>query len=350
MMNLKTSVFSVAAALVLTACGGGGGSDSSPATTVPPVSNPAPPVVTPPVITPADLQTSVPTMTYPAVSAEAAFVSEVNKFRQQVGLGLLAQNSLLDKAAQNHLEYVLTNDARNGGTVNMLSFDAVSGRPMWHIEQVGKPKFTGVQESDRAKAAGYPGAYIGEEVSFGGGKGGAAAFASLSGTIYHRAGLMNQGVREIGLAVGADSSQTVTMEIGYQSQQSNAGDFVGVYPANAQTDVGLFTRVETPNPFPDLSTANADFPTKTGYPISVVVKEGVKLEVTTFTMMEDGSPTPLEVRLLTASNDPNRYLSANVAFLVAKATLKPNTTYAVSFKGRAGNTEVTKSWKFTTGS
>jgi uncharacterized protein YkwD len=347
MMKFKTSVSAVAAALFLVACGGGGGSGSTtPVTTSPPVTLPAPT----PVVTPADLQTSVPPMTYAATSAEAAFISELNKFRQQIGLGLLAQNTLLDKAAQNHLGYVLVNDVRNGGTVDMLSIDSSTRRPMWHIEQMDKPQFTGVQEFDRSKAIGYPGAYVGEELSYGGGKGGVVAFAALSGTIYHRVGLMSQGVREVGVAAATDASQTFTLEIGYQSQQSNASDFVGTYPASGQTGVGLFTRVETPNPFPDLSTANADFPTKTGYPVSVIAKEGVKLEVTTFTITEDGAAASLDTRLMTSDNDPNKYLAGNVAFLVAKGTLKPNTTYAVSFSGRANNTAVTKNWKFTTGS
>jgi uncharacterized protein YkwD len=346
MINFKTPVSAVAVAVFLAACGGGSGGTAStgPISTVLPVSAP-----TPLVVTPGNLQTSVPALTYASTSAEFAFVTAFNGFRQQMGLGLVAQNPLLDKSAQNHLDYVLVNDIRKGGTVDMSSFDPTTGRPMFHIEQADKPKFTGVQEINRAKAVGYPGAYVGEEGAVGGGKGGVAAFDSLSGTIYHRMGLMLQGVRDVGIAVGTDASQTFTLEIGWQSPQSNASDFVGVYPGDGQTGLGLFTRVETPNPFPDLSTANADFPTKTGYPVSIVVKEGTPLEVSTFTITEQGATAPLEARLMTSTNDPNRYLPGTVAFLVAKGTLKPNTTYVVSFSGRTNNGALTKTWKFTTG-
>ena len=345
-MKFKTSASAIAVALLLAACGGGGGSSTpGPVATVPPV---APPVTTPPVAA-ADLQTSVPALTYAATSAEYEFVTGLNQFRAQVGLGLLAQSALLDKSASNHLEYVLKNDVLNGGQVNMRTNDPTTGRSMFHIESASYPLFTGVQEYDRAKFVGYTGTYVGEELAFGGGKGGAVALTSLTATIYHRAGLMMQGLREVGAAAGADRSQTFTLEFGYGQPQSNASDFVGVYPANNQTGVGLFTYVETPNPFPELSTANDDFPTKTGFPVSVIVKEGTALEVLTFTMTEAGAAAPLTGRIMTKDNDPNKYLKGNMAFFVASARLKPNTTYSVAFSGRANNVVITKNWSFTTG-
>ncbi|BDT60186.1 hypothetical protein MasN3_36800 [Massilia varians] len=95
-------------AVVLSACGGGGGERGSPS---PPVStNPTPPVVTSPPATPEqDLQTSVPIPTYAANSEELAFFNAYNEFRSQAGLGKLAQNTKLDLAAKNHLNYQAQN-------------------------------------------------------------------------------------------------------------------------------------------------------------------------------------------------------------------------------------------------
>ena len=74
------------------------------------------------------------------------------------------------------------------------------------------------------------------------------------------------------------------------------------------------------------------------------------LEVITFTLTEAGASAPLDARLLTKDNDPNKgMLGSNVAFLVAKAPLKPNTVYSVAFSGRVNNVVVNKNWKFTTG-
>jgi uncharacterized protein YkwD len=344
MLKFKNTSIAFAVIALLAGCGGGGGGTA--ATPPPVVSTPTPPPA--PTIIPANIQTSVAALTYASGSPEFSFVSALNQFRAQVGLGLLAQSALLDKSAQNHLKYVIANDAANGGSVNMRSNDTATGRSMFHIESAGNPFFTGVQELDRAKVVGYTGAYVGEELAFGGGKGGDAAVASLTSTIYHRAGLMIQGIRDVGVAVGQDGSQSFTVEFGYTEPQSNASDFVGVYPADNQLGVGFSAGVETPNPFPELSTSNADFPTKTGYPVSVLSKDNTTLEVLTFTLTEAGSSTPLAARILKKDNDPNKYLSANAAFLVANAALKPNTLYTASFSGRVNNVLVTKSWKFTT--
>jgi uncharacterized protein YkwD len=347
MKHIRQTVVASAIALLLAACGGGGGgsSSSSPVGTTPPT----PVTPTTPAVTPGQFQTSVPALTYAAGSEEFSFVTALNDFRQKSGLGLLAENASLNKSADAHLQYVLTNDVNNGGTVNMSSTDPVSGRPMFHIETIGKPLFTGVNELDRAKVAGYSGAYAGESGTFGGGKGAAVAFDSLVRSVYHRAGLMFQGPTDVGIAVGEDRSQTFVLEVGYAKAQFNASDYLGVYPADSQTGVGLYASPELPNPFPELSVTNSDYPTKTGYPVSVVSKEGTTLEVVTFTMTEAGASSPLDVRVLTKDSDPNKYLASNIAFLVAKASLKPNTTYSIAFSGRANNVVVSKNWKFTTG-
>lgn len=346
MHKLTSSIFvSAAFATILSACGGGSASSTASAPTTP--TNPVGPTA-PPTMIPGDTQTSVPILTYAANSEEFKFVTALNAFRAQVGLGLLAQNTKLDTASANHLGYLLVNDINNGGTVNLNSFDPATGRSMLHIENGALAKFTGVQEADRAKFASYDGSYTGEEVTFGGGQGGAVALGTLVQTVYHRAGLMLQNVREIGVAVGADKSQTVVMELGLKTNQSVASDYVGLYPSNGQTGVALHSYVEAPNPFPELSTANSDFPTKTSFPVSVSVVTGNTIAVTSFTVTEAGQSTPMDARLLTRANDPNHYLSSNVAFLVAKAAFKSTTTYNVKFTGTNNGAAFTKEWSFTT--
>src|SRR5476649_2515980 len=197
--------------MILSACVGGGGSGT--AGTIP-VTPTAPTGPTASIITPGDTQTTVPALTYATTSQEYAFVSALNAFRSQVGLGLLAQNTKLDAASANHLTYVVTNDVNNGGTVNFNGYDPVTGRPLMHIENPLLPKF-----------AGYDGGYTGEEIGFGGGQGSVLVLNSLVQTVYHRAGLMLQNVREIGAAVGTDKSQTVVMELGLKTNQSVASDY-----------------------------------------------------------------------------------------------------------------------------
>jgi uncharacterized protein YkwD len=334
----------ILSSVILSACGGGGGGSTASTPTTPTV----PTGPTGPIVTPGDTQTTVPALTYAANSQEFQFVTALNTFRSQVGLGLLAQNTKLDAASANHLGYLLVNDINNGGTVNLNTFDPITGRSMLHIENGALAKFTGVQEADRAKFASYDGSYTGEEVTFGGGQGGAVALGTLVQTVYHRAGLMLQNVREIGAAVGSDRSQTVVMELGLKTNQSVASDYVGVYPTNGQTGIALHAYVEAPNPFPDLSTANDDFPTKTSFPVSVSVVAGNTISVTSFTITEAGQATPLDARLMTRANDPNAYLTSNMAFLIAKAPFKSATTYNVKFSGTNNGANLTKEWSFTT--
>lgn len=352
MKNVNRTLVAVAIAILVTACGGGGGGSSSSGSPV--ATTPTTPVTpttpTAPAVTPGQLQTSVPALTYVAASEEFNFITAFNDFRQKLGLGLLAQNTMLDKSAQNHLQYVLTNDVNNGGTVNMSAIDPATGLPTFHVEAANNAYFTGVLPIDRAKAVSYAGTYVAEQGTVGGGKGANVAFESLVRTVYHRQGLMFQGPTDVGIAVGKDRSQTFVIEYGNAKAQFNASDYLGAYPADNQTGVGLFAGVEVPNPFPDLSLTNADFPTKTGYPVSVVAKEFATLEVLTFTLTEAGASAALDARLMTKDNDPNKFLGSNIAFLVAKAPLKPNTTYSVAFSGRVNNVLVTKNWKFTTGS
>ena len=340
MKNITSSIASLSITAILTACGGGsgGGNNSIPT-----------PIPTPNPIVQADIQTSVQALTYPTESEEFAFVSAYNDFRSKLGLGLLAQNTILDTAATNHLRYVLANDINNGGTVNMSAINPAYNRPNFHIEDKDKINFTGSQEIDRANFIDYGGNYVGESGAFGGGKGSITAFDSLVSTVYHRSGLMYQFPRDIGVVVGTDQSQTVIMEFGVKGKgQTNAIDYFGVYPADKQDGVPLHAGVENPNPFPDLSTSNADFPSKTSFPINVLIQESLKLKVINFTVTETGKTTPLDVRLLTQENDTNKYLAANTAFIVGKAPFKPNTLYIVAFSGMAGNTSVSKSWSFTT--
>src|SRR5471030_3256960 len=87
-----------------------------------------------PTVTPGNLQTTVPAPTYAAGSQELAFYTTFNAFRQAEGLGLLAQNSKLDAADRNHLNYLLTNT-----DLNLSSIDPATGRPQFHIEDPKRP-------------------------------------------------------------------------------------------------------------------------------------------------------------------------------------------------------------------
>lgn len=342
-VHLSAASFAVAVALV--GCGGGGGSSTPVAT------NPTTPVVPTTPTTPvstvqaASLQTAV-APTYAAGSSDAVAFAKINAFRAAQGLGPLNQNANADLAAKNHQAYVALNNSGADG----------------HVEVVGKPGFTGASVKDRLVAAGYPATIAGEVIAFSleFPNPDTSAVDNLINTVYHRASMMYQGFTTVGTA-GEDAINPLYMDFGATKAQLNAGDYVGVYPANGQTGVWLSHGVEAPNPFyQEMEMTQANMCAKTSAPVSLTSEASTTLSVTSFTVTEAGQTTPLDVRLITSatSTQDTTYLGTNVAFVVGKAPFKANTTYNVHFVGKAAGTatgsanglSIDKSWSFTTGS
>lgn len=329
MKNLSTFVLTCVAVAALSACGGGGGGSS----TTPPVSQTCGngasdyPTCTP-AVTPANLQTSVPAPTYATSSDELTTFTELNSFRKMMGLGLLAQNAALDTAAKNHSTYIVKNQI------------------FGHVEDAAKFGFTGTNPQDRVYFAGYKG-LVSEVV------GGGAAPVGIRGlinTIYHRDALAYQGIKDVGISFNGEWATPVVIDFGAEKEQNNASNFTTTYPVDGQANLPLTMMVESPNPFPELSTSNSDYPTKTSSPISFYAVTGSKVSVTSFTVTQSGQTSPLNVRLLTSSNDPNKYVQSNVAHIVGTTPFQPNTKYVVNFVGTVNGVGVNKTWSFTTGS
>jgi uncharacterized protein YkwD len=337
-------------AVVLAGCGGGGGDKASVATNPPPpvVTNPTNPVTPTPTPTPtpqaASLQVAV-APTYAAGSSEAIALTKLNAFRTAQGLGPLNQNTNADTASKNHAAYVTTNQS--------------GAAP--HEEIAGKPGFTGVDAMARLIAAGYPAQSATEVIAFSMQYPSpeASAIENLANTVYHRAAMMYQGMTTVGIAPENPESP-LYVAIARTTPQVNAGDYVGMYPANNQAGVWLSHSVESPNPFAqEMAMSQENMCTKTSAPVSLASEASTVLSVTSFTVTEEGQATPLDARLITkaTSTQDGIYLTPNVAFLVGKVPFKPNTKYNVRFVGKATGAatgsavglQIEKSWTFNTG-
>lgn len=350
-MNLKFTVIAVAASLVLTACGGGGGSSPTPTPAPAPAPTPAPtPTPTPtPVVLAAVTQTAT-TPAYPSSSHELGVFTALASFRAALGLGPLNQDARIDIAAKNHSYYMT------------LTFTGLTA----HHEEVGKPGFTGVLPVDRMIAAGYPATDGTEGIGFTGPENlGAGIIEGLASTVYHRVGLMDQEFTDIGIAPsvqpnfdGSGSRPTyINIGVTAAKKQNTSGDYVGFYPVNGQTGVGVTHAAESPNPFSDVEKTAASFCAKTSYPIHLASQKSTKLGVTSFTVTEDGQSTPLAVRLVTSTSDKAGLVPQNTAFVVGTSPFKLNTRYHVKFVGTAtgaatgapgGVLTIEKAWSFTT--
>lgn len=349
MQNKFALTVAATLSLALVGCGGGGG--GSPSAPAPVATTPAPVVPTPtPTPAPAPVvlaPTAQPVVapTYTAASQQRRAFDAFTIFRAALNLGPVNQNTKIDMAAQNHSDYVAANSS--GATP--------------HDEVAGKPGFTGVTVKDRLTTAGYAATSAGEVIGWTGANADAAeAIEGLSATVYHRAVMMMQHWTDVGIAppVNADLGRPAYIDFGSLGAKQNvAGDYVGVYPANGQSAIGLTHAPEAPNPFADLDGTAASFCAKTSFPISVMTEASTTLAVTTFTVTEEGQGTPVDVRLLTSASDKTGLLPQYMAFIVGKAPFKASTKYNVTFTGTAtgattgaanGVLNINKSWSFTT--
>lgn len=327
--------------MALAGCGGGGGS-TTPAQ--PPVATNPTPTPTPTVLAATTQAATAPT--YLAGSQQMSAYNALAAFRTALNLGPVNQNTKIDRAAQNHSDYVATN---NGGASP-------------HAEVAGNPGFTGATVADRLIAAGYTSTASGEVIGWTGATGDASeVIEGLSATIYHRVLMMNQGWTDLGIAPPVNTGITgrpAYIDFGSATTKQNvAGDYVGVYPANGQSAIGLTHAPESPNPFADLDGSTASFCAKTSFPITLMSQESTRLAVTSFTVTEAGQTTPLDVRLVTSDSDKSGFVPQYVAAIVGKAPFKANTKYNVTFTGTAtgsatgaadGVLKINKSWSFTT--
>ncbi len=300
----------LAATLALTACGGGGDA-------------PAPGVSPAPVAVISDPNA-------PAFTGNTA-TDAINWFnfrRQQAGLPALARNTAIDAAAQGHSTYQGLNDT------------------ITHVQVQGKPGFTGVQESDRLRAAGYllpPSNYAyGEVIDARGDTSGVAAAEDLIGAIYHRFLVMEPMYKEAGAGAATSASGATYMTVDLAAIGLNGGlaaNALAVYPFSAQTGVParVSSDAETPDPVPGINLV--------GYPASVHANLTSVVAVQAFTMAPRGGAA-LPVRLFVQATDAETPPSA--AAIIPLSPLAPGTLYDVQFVGTVNGTPVTRAWSFTT--
>jgi uncharacterized protein YkwD len=253
----------------------------------------------------------------------------INYRRAQAGVGTLARNTMLDRAAQAHSDYQRLNNE------------------VTHDENSAKPGFTGATVEARVQAAGYTlvrDYASGEIIAATSNNTGFYMAEELVTAIYHRFVMFEPLFKDMGAgaSTGANNYIYFTTNLG-ASRGYSAGlpshTIVG-WPVNGQTGVAttFLSDYEEPDPVPDRN--------EVGYPISVHANLTETLAVQSFTVRPRGGAN-LPTRLLVKGQDPNTTM-ASVAAIIPLAPLAANTTYDVSFAGTVGGAAVTRTWSFTT--
>ncbi|MGH8854112.1 MAG: CAP domain-containing protein [Telluria sp.] len=313
----RSLIAALAAASSLAACGGGG-SDSmggiasaSPSAVIPPPAastDPAAPVLTNNI----------------AVDGR----NWVNYRRTQAGVPVVAENTLINIAAQGHSDYLRTND--------LMSHDQVAGRP----------GFTGVTLLDRLNAAGYTipaaGYAYGEVISGTSNGSGFYMAEELITAIYHRFVMFEPKFREIGTG-GASSSRgyhyfTADFATRGGFGPGIAANAIVTWPFSGQAGVtpNFLSDSEQPDPVPNLN--------EVGYPISVHANIDAPVTVQSFTVRPRGGSN-LQVQAVESSISAAQRTAVAI---VPLAPLRAATTYDVSFSGTVNGTAISRDWSFTT--
>ncbi len=315
---------------ILSACGGGGGA------TVPSTSAPVIPPPSTPSVAPADLQLVNAAPSYAVGTQEYAAYQLLQDIRASVNIGFLVEDPALSKAASNHIGYLLANP-----DLNLADIDPKSGAPLFHSEDPIRPQFTGVDVLARSTVTGYGGRYLSEVGSYGASEGATRAVRDLMATVYHRVLLLDQGVRNVGISIGANAAKTAVIDFGYKSApQHVASDYVGIYPVDKQIGVPRFPAPEAPNPYGAAVSASL------GYPISVTSADGTAIGAFTIVVTETGQAASLPVQYI--SNTTDKGVPTNVIFAIPAANLKPSTTYTVTASFSINGVAKSKTWSFTT--
>jgi hypothetical protein len=314
----------------MSACGGGGGA-----------SPPAPPPPAPAPSGPLAAVLSVPMPVGYDVDRLAAF-NRPNEIRLSAGLGMLAQQPLMDSAAQAHADWEIANDV------------------FGHVEQAGTPGFTGAHWVDRDEAIGYTPVAGGEVATSGAGA--VDAIDLLAGLAYHRAIVLAIEPVDVGIGRSARTTSNVAQPLvvdvavpgndpvrgqGQLAQASSGG--VVIWPVDQAQAVQTHMGDESPNP-----VAGSDV-RSLGMPVSVMVAGSRIISVTSFSLKNVASGATVSIHLLTNANDPNGLVPPSYAVAIPLAALDPDTSFAVDFEGSVldpatnTSTPLSRTWTFATG-
>ncbi len=304
---------------LLSACGGGGGGSSG--TTSESASG-------------TTSQTGFDTSVYIGAPVSTGNVAAdgrnwINYRRAQIGMSVLTQNGVIDRAAQNHSDYQRINDV------------------ITHEEDASKNGFTGVGLNNRLAAVGFnltPNNFAyGEVISATTNTSGFFMAEELVTAIYHRFVIFEPVFKEIGTGSGTTTRNYTYFTADFVANNGYGPGLgrgkVAVWPVNGQTAVppNFFSNQEEPDP---VDTAD-----EVGYPVSVHGDISSTIEVANFTIRPRNGSN-LAVKTLHYTTDKNTPKHATA--IIPLVRLAAATVYEVSFSGSADGTPVSLSWSFTT--
>lgn len=291
----------------------------------------------------------------------------LNNIRQSAGLIKLKSNIFLKNAATSHANYLIQNQS-NG-----------------HYEKKGKYTYTGSTPSERVKRAGYPSAYVMENISTNT-EGHVKSINNLFAAIYHRLVFLNFDKDEIGLGFASTQKNksikhayvynlgsSSVSKLCYQSFAMQNGAYymkdickqkekmipqaeyaegkalvqrrnadIILYPYDKQTNIWPAFYNEYPDPLPGYKVS--------GFPISVQLNpayyKNVQLE--SFRLYDQNTKENIQSKILQQSNDHNHILNKHEFVLMPLNRLEFDREYTAFFEAKVDGKNIKKQWSFRT--
>lgn len=252
----------------------------------------------------------------------------LNALRNGAGLISYGANSKLDDAAQNHINYLITNNE------------------FGHGETSGLPGFTGASPSARLTYTNYSWTSIGENISAGSDTTN-EAIDGLFSAIYHRFGFLDFNNNEVGIGLSYDDSYAYGSAHGFD--MANSGNVLTtrqlnpkyvLWPYqnynNAQTS---FNNSESPDPTPECPNGGI-----TGNPISIGFnpdKNGT-IGMSTFKLFKNDGTEITNTKILSSGLSDTQFV------LFPMTSLSLDSRYRANFSYTEVAVEKNISWYFNT--
>jgi len=291
-----------------------------------------------------------------------AYVSET---RETIGMNGLTPNTLLERAAQSHADYLVANHAKS------------------HFETEGKPRFTGVTPIDRATHAGYASLRVSENLSTHHNSA-KASVEGLFSAIYHRFAFLDPQIDEMGVGVtqdvakGSNSAFVYLMGSSHIRVLCEEESFKGngryiykvcldpkhrirakvfaralhfqqrenpqliLYPYDGQEGVPPVFYEESPDPLPDSEVS--------GFPVSVLFNPFFFTQVSevSLALYRDQEGGVVQARFMDKESDPHGRFSTHQFALFPEERLAYNTRYKAVLQYRYKGEVQHRIWHFST--
>lgn len=283
-------------------------------------------------------QRSVPTWG----AASRAALADVNRYRALGGERPMRLDIPLEGAARAHSDFFRKNLARYGQTLTVSV----------HQEQPTWPGYVGRNPYSRDVAFGFNGDGDSEVMAFGVPIG--EAVKLWIDSIYHRFGLIDPGLVDMGYGIAGSSRQSddlpvTTIDAGYLASAEVADRVPVLWPTRGLTGVPLrFLQGEIPDPLANFSGAR--YPA--GYPVTISFfgerVSGLRIASASLT----ASGRTVAAYLLTPQDEKNPQELGMSAALIPKSPLAESTDYRASFRGSyqdpSGWHAFSYAWSFST--